>query len=109
MDSSSQLPHLLQRKPHLADVHVDVFQGSTDAPMAQKILDDVQVAFGLPHQISGNRMPESVWAHVHPELATERRVETRELIHIHRSAHMSLRKFVHVEQLLGGTESPRIL
>lgn len=73
--------------------------------MPQEVLDDVQIALGLPHQVSSNRMPETVRAHVDPKLSTERRVEMRELIHIHRSAHMPLRELVHVEELLGGTNS----
>lgn len=52
-------------------------------------------------------MPETMRAHVDPKLPTERRVEARELVHIHGSAHMPLRELVHVEQLLGRANPAR--
>lgn len=59
----------------LLNVNVDKFQDRRKASVPQPILDDREIALGLLHQTGSDSLPETMRAHMHPKLATQRGVE----------------------------------
>lgn len=95
----------MQNVPHVVVVGFDVAHCRSDVRVIQQVLGEVDVPFGLLHQVGRQRVPEAMRCHADPEPVDQLLVHRFDLVGIHLPTFVVSREAIHVEQLVFGGEA----